>query len=241
MHFSPVVCDNPFCSVIGSRRYLQNSDNFDHASTTAPSTTFGASRYVQTAVRHHHKSRKPAGSTATPPASSNSTSPTITYTKLSATTSVTPFQPFHDHSHTQHTLHTTPPPRTYQPPPLPNDFVTSPDFHDCRVIFGHDLPKVVKRTAWSEKLGIAGCPIENTANAGSHETLMGLVLDPKRLPRPGNIPSVHAQCAPGPASTTTAWTLTGSPWLTASAPSHPSHAQRENRRSRLWQTNSTNI
>ena len=94
---------------------------------------------------------------------------------------------------THNTLHTTPPPRTYQPPPLPNDFVTSPDFHDCRVIFGHDLPKVVKRTAWSEKLGIAGCPMANTANAGSHETLMGLVLDPKRLPRPGNIPSVHAQ------------------------------------------------
>ena len=58
------------------------------------------------------------------------------------------------------TLHTATQPRTYQTPPLPNDFVTSPDFHDCRVIFGHDLPKLVKSTAWSEKLGIAGCPIE---------------------------------------------------------------------------------
>ena len=37
-------------------------------------------------------------------------------------------------------FHATARPRTYQTPPLPNDFVTSPDFHDCRVILGTTYP-----------------------------------------------------------------------------------------------------
>ena len=105
---------------------------------------------------HYHKSSKHASPPATPPAHSNFLSPTPTYTELSTTTPVTSL---HIQSHTQHASHCNPAAHM-QAPPLPNDFVTSPDFHDCRVIFGHDLPKLVRSTAWSEKLGIAGCPIE---------------------------------------------------------------------------------
>ena len=66
-----------------------------------------------------------------------------------------PQPPFH-HTPTSY----QPSPKVFITPPIPNDFVTSPDFHDCRVIFGHDLPKTVRRTPWSERLGIADCPIE---------------------------------------------------------------------------------
>ena len=45
-------------------------------------------------------------------------------------------------------------------PPLPSDFVPSDQYHDCKVVYGYDLPKAVKATTYTQKIGIAGCPIE---------------------------------------------------------------------------------
>ena len=49
---------------------------------------------------------------------------------------------------------------SFPTPPLPSDFVPSEQYHDCKVVYGYDLPKAVKATTYTQKLGIAGCPIE---------------------------------------------------------------------------------
>ena len=54
--------------------------------------------------------------------------------------------------------HHTPP--SFATPTLPSDFVPSEHYHDCRAVYGYDLPKAVKATTYTQKLGIAGCPIE---------------------------------------------------------------------------------
>ena len=53
-----------------------------------------------------------------------------------------------------------PPTRSFQIPPLPSDFVPSEQYHDCKVVYGYDLPKAVRTTTYTQKIGIAGCPIE---------------------------------------------------------------------------------
>ena len=53
-----------------------------------------------------------------------------------------------------------PPTRSFQTPPLPSDFVPSEQYHDCKVVYGYDLPKAVRTTTYTQKIGIAGCPIE---------------------------------------------------------------------------------
>ena len=70
-----------------------------------------------------------------------------------------PFRPtFHRPHHAlsphQHYSH------SFTTPPLPSDFVPSEHYHDCKVVYGYDLPKAVKATTYTQKLGIAGCPIE---------------------------------------------------------------------------------
>ena len=78
---------------------------------------------------------------------------------------VFPPQPPSFHPTTFHRAHPAPSPHQRTPhsfttPPLPNDFVPSEHYHDCKVVYGYDLPKAVKATTYIQKLGIAGCPIE---------------------------------------------------------------------------------
>ena len=78
---------------------------------------------------------------------------------------VFPPQPPSFHPTTFHRAHPAPSPHQHTPhsfttPPLPSDFVPSEHYHDCKVVYGYDLPKAVKATTYTQKLGIAGCPIE---------------------------------------------------------------------------------
>ena len=135
----------------------------DAAHTTA--TTTGALGHVQSAHRHLNSSStqtscKPIFCSI--PAPARGLSIHSTECTLPATTNVS--HPNHHRSSPLSLPHISPsrppPMRSFQTPPLPSDFVPSEQYHDCKVVYGYDLPKAVRTTTYTQKIGIAGCPIE---------------------------------------------------------------------------------
>ena len=114
-------------------------------------------------TRATHSHQAPPSATATPPQRG---APYHTQTTAHFTPQPRfPPQPSLFYPTTYHRASPTPPSHHHSPPhfatpPLPSDFVPSDHYHDCKAVYGYDLPKAVKATTYTQKLGIAGCPIE---------------------------------------------------------------------------------
>ena len=101
---------------------------------TAPPPQRGAPYYAQTTAQFTPQPQFPPQPPLVHPTTFNRTNPT---------------PPSHHHG-----------PPQFATPPLPSEFVPSEHYHDCKAVYGYDLPKAVKATTYTQKLGIAGCPIE---------------------------------------------------------------------------------
>ena len=113
---------------------------------------------ILTAATYRHQANPPLAALQPQRGVSLHTRPSAPYQPQPAF----PPQPPRFHSTVpSHNLPSRPPPTCSFPiPPLPSDFVPSEQYHDCKVVYGYDLPKAVKATTDTQKIGIAGCPIE---------------------------------------------------------------------------------
>ena len=131
-----------------------------------------------------------------------------------------------------------PPTRSFQTPPLPSDFVPSEQYHDCKVVYGYDLPKAVRTTTYTQ----CRLPYRDSPSFGHRPTgSVTYATDMKFFP---SLPSTFPkQCSPqsySPDSTTTRLTSTLLPSHIVKVPSHLFPIQPRSRPWQHWQTNSTN-